>query len=52
MTILASLILLCWIAQGLYMAARLASDGYSLLWVEITGIFALGLLLPLGLLWL
>ena len=50
--IIASLILLWWLVQGLYTAGRIRNEGYHPLWWFLVGGLALALLLPATLIWL
>lgn len=49
--IVASLVLLFWIAQGMHTAGKTRSEGYSVIWWGFMGVMSLLLLMPLAALW-
>lgn len=49
--IIASLVLLYWLAQSARLTRQTWSDGYSPFWVAFQGLATLSLLIPLYLVW-
>lgn len=49
--IIATLVILCWIAQGWHLTSRTWNGGYAPLWSLFILFFTVVLVLPLALIW-